>query len=68
MNAKKLRELMDEKHITVTAMCNAIGISRKAFYAKCSGKSEFKQSEIVKILNVLELKDGTPIFFSQSVV
>ena len=67
MDAVKLRELMKVKGITVSAMCAAIGISRKAFWAKCNGKSEFKQSEIVKIMNVLELEDGTFIFFKQSV-
>lgn len=67
MNAEKLRAAMKEKGITIVQMCAIIGISRKAFWSKCTGKTEFKQSEIVKIVEALGLKDGTDIFFSKSV-
>lgn len=67
MNAEKLREAMREKGITVVRMCAEIGMSRKAFWSKCNGLTEFKQSEIVKIIEVLGMKDGTDIFFPASV-
>ena len=67
MNPELLREAMREKGITVNRMCLEIGISRKAFWSKCKGKSEFKQSEIAKIVELLGTKYGTAIFFPKSV-
>lgn len=67
MNSELLREAMSEKNITVTRMCHEIGISRKAFWSKCKGKTEFKQSEIAKIIELLGNKYGTAIFFPKSV-
>lgn len=68
MNAVKLRATMREKGITVTQMCHEIGISRKAFWSKCTGKTEFKQSEIAKVIDLLGPECGTAIFFPESVV
>lgn len=68
MDATKLREAMQERGISVNRMCDELGISRKAFWSKCTGKSEFKQSEIVKICELLGMKDGTEIFFPESVL
>lgn len=68
MNSELLREAMREKNISVVRMCNEIGISRKAFWSKCKGKTEFKQSEIAKIIELLGEKYGTAIFFPPSVV
>ena len=68
MDAEKLREAMRERNITVVRMCRELGISRKAFWSKCNGKSEFKQSEIVKVCELLGMKDGTVIFFPKSVL
>lgn len=64
MNADKLRDAMKAKGITVARMCKEIGISRKAFWSKCTGRTEFKQSEMVKIVEVLGVKDGAKFFFS----
>ena len=63
MNAEKLREVMREKGYTVVRMCRELGISRKAFWAKCNGTTEFKQSEIAKIIELLGRENGTDIFF-----
>ena len=67
MNPELLRQAMSEKGITVVQMCREIGISRKAFWSKCTGKSEFKQSEIAKIIDLLGTKYATAIFFPKSV-
>ena len=67
MDAEKLREVMREKNITVTQMCRELGISRKAFWTKCKGKTEFKQSEIAKVIDLLGAKYGTAIFFPKGV-
>ena len=63
MDAEKLREIMNEMGITVKAMCHEIGISRKAFWSKCTGRTEFKQSEIAKIIDMVGAENGTAIFF-----
>ena len=67
MNTEKLREVMREKGITVVRMCREIGISRKAFWSKCNGKSEFTQSEIMKIVDLIGKREGMNIFFPPSV-
>lgn len=67
MNSKKLREVMREKGISVVQMCRELNISRKAFWSKCTGKTEFKQSEIAKIIDLLGSEYGTIIFFPASV-
>ena len=63
MNAELLRKIMRDKGITVNRMCEAIGIGRKAFWSKCKGKTEFKQSEIVKIIDLVGTENGNAIFF-----
>lgn len=68
MDAEKLREAMREKNITVVRMCKEIGISRKAFWSKCKGYTEFKQSEIAKIIELIGQKHATAIFFPTSVL
>ena len=67
MNGERLREVMREKGITVVHMCREIGISRKAFWSKCTGRSEFTQSEIVKIVEIVGKREGMNIFFPTSV-
>lgn len=63
MDNEKLRAIMREKNITVVRMCRELGISRKAFWSKCNGHTEFKQSEIAKIIELLGIRNGTDIFF-----
>lgn len=65
MNPEKLSEVMREKGITINQMCREIGISRKAFWAKRTGRTEFKQSEIAKVIELLGRENGTAIFFSR---
>lgn len=67
MNAELLRKVMRDKGFTVKKMCSELGISRKAFWAKCNGRSEFKQSEIAKTIDILGTEYGTAIFFPSKV-
>ena len=67
MNSERLREVMREKGITVVRMCCETGISRKAFWMKCNGRSEFTQSEIAKIVELVGRREGMNIFFPSSV-
>lgn len=52
---------------TTAKLCKEIGISTSAFYKKCNGKSEFKQSEISKIVSLLHLDSPVQIFFGNRV-
>jgi len=63
MNGELLLEVMADKGISISAMCKELGIGRKAFWAKRKGISEFKQSEIVKIISLVGQENGNAIFF-----
>lgn len=67
INSELLRDAMREQGITVQKMCAEIGISRKAFWSKCKGRTEFRYSEIVKIVDMLGKDKGTAIFFAREV-
>ena len=67
MDTAMLRKAMRDHGITVTQMYTSLGISRKAFWTRCTGRTEFKQSEIVKIIDMLGVDAGTAIFFPQKV-
>lgn len=67
MNKAKLEYEMTVRRISKGEMCDALGLSRTAFYRKCNGLSEFTLSEIQKILKVLDLKSPDGIFFNEEV-
>ena len=67
MNKARLEYEMSLRHITKADMCALLKISRSGFYRKCNGHSEFTQSEIQKIIDVLELKSPMEIFFTEKV-
>ena len=67
MNANLLRYEMAKKNMSVSELAKELGISRSAFWAKCNGQSEFKQSEIMHIISILELKNPSDIFFCDEV-
>lgn len=67
MNKCRLEYEMNKRGISKGEMCEKIGMSRSAFYRKCTGKSQFTQGEIQKILNILELSSPLGIFFNEEV-
>ena len=67
MDKAKLMNAMAEKGISIKDMCDKLNMSRSAFYRKCNGKSEFTQSEIVKIMDILGLKSPCSVFFAEKV-
>lgn len=64
MNKALLEYKMKEKGKSISDMCIMLGISRSAFYRKCTGKSEFTQSEIQKMVDFLNLDSPMGIFFT----
>lgn len=67
MNKAKLEYEMSIRGITKGQLCDKLGISRSAFYRKCNGLSEFTQSEIQNIVEILNLETPVGIFFDQKV-
>lgn len=65
MNKALLKYEMSKKGVSVSELCKKLGISRSAFYRKCNGESEFKQSEIQTIVDSLELDSPVAIFFAK---
>lgn len=67
MNSALLRYEMQRKGLSMRQLCEILNISKSAFWRKCTGKSEFKQSEISKMIQVLDLKEPERIFFADEV-
>lgn len=67
MDKAKLEYEMQRKHISIQDMCDMLKMSRSAFYRKCNGISEFTQSEIQKIVDILNLDSPMGIFFPEKV-
>lgn len=63
-----LRGQIRAKCKTLAAFAEAIKVSNTALMDKLSGRSEFKQSEMVRALEVLDLPDEamTDLFFYRS--
>ena len=64
MNSALLRYEMQRKGLSMRQLCEILNISKSAFWRKCTGKSEFKQSEISKMIQVLDLKGAERIWFA----
>lgn len=67
MNKALLEYEMKRKGITAYKLSEVIGIDRSTFSKKCNGQSEFKQSEIQKIIDFLGIDNPTDIFFANEV-
>lgn len=69
MNVLELKARMVLESKTPEDMCSAIGISRSAWFRKTTGASEFTQSEISTMRQVLHLsdRDTAKIFFNEEV-
>ena len=64
VNKALLEYKMKENGRSISDMCEMLKMSRSAFYRKCTGKSEFTQSEIQKIVVYLNLDSPVEIFFA----
>ena len=57
MNGSELAAELARNKLTIPKAAKAIGIGKKAFYAKIEGKSQFKLVEIQKLKELLSLSD-----------
>lgn len=62
MNKAKLEYEMKVKGMSVEGICQALGISRSAWYRKLSGASDFTLKEVQRIVSVLNLESPVEIF------
>ena len=67
MNVALLEYEMKRKNVSMSQMCEKMGISRSAFYRKCNGKSVFTLWEIKQIVDRLNLDSPMDIFFADEV-
>ena len=67
MDAAKLEYVMKIRGVSVDELCKVVGLSRSAYYRKIKGTSEFTQSEIQKIVDLLKLESPVGIFFAEKV-
>ncbi len=66
MNSNELNAELARYGLSIPKAADAIGIGKKAFYAKMNGESQFKQSEIQQLKKLLKLSDERvgAIFFA----
>lgn len=67
MSFDKLKGKMTEGHLSQRIMAQKLGITVQALNAKLNGRSQFTLGEVVKITEILSLKDPVDIFFKPSV-
>lgn len=67
MSFDKLKGKMAEQHISQGKMARMLGITVQSFNAKLNGRSHFTLEEVVKITEILSLKDPIDIFFEPSI-
>lgn len=67
MDAIRLEYELKKKGYNVGKFCEALGMSKSAYYRKIKGTTEFTQGEIQKIVDLLELKTPMGIFFNEEV-
>lgn len=67
MNKNELNVELVRHGISIPKAADAIGIGKKAFYDKMKGKSQFKQVEMLRLKQLLELDDKRvgEIFFTE---
>lgn len=67
MSFDKLKGKMAEKHMSQEKMAKNLGITVQSFNAKLNGRSKFTLEEVVKITEILSLKDPVDIFFAPNI-
>lgn len=69
MDCKEFRAAIARAGVSKRDIAARLGVSEQAFYNKLNGRAEFKNSEIIKLSEMLGLSmdDVNLIFFSNSV-
>lgn len=64
MEFSKLRGALAEKGFTQETMAKALGMDPKTFRAKMAGRSDWKMSEMYRMMQLLSNYDSDALFFS----
>ena len=67
MNANILRGKMAERGYTQSQLAKQLGITPQALNAKLNNRSEFRLSEVVKIIEILGMENPAGVFFAPDV-
>ena len=67
MSFDKLKGKMVEQHISQEKMAKMLGITIQSLNAKLNGRSHFTLEQVIKITDILSIKDPVDIFFTPSV-
>ena len=69
MNSEELRVAITRANVSLRELADKLGVSEQAFYNKLNGRTEFKNSEILKLAKILGLsmKSVNLIFFGNGV-
>lgn len=67
-NTLELEVAIKRSGITKRKLAKMLGLSEMGLYKKINNITEFKASEIVKLSEILALKNKDEIFFNQKVI
>lgn len=69
MNSNELRAELVRNGLSPSSFAKAIGIGKNSLYRRLNGEKQFKQNEILKAKEILNLSDSKliEIFFGQKV-
>ena len=66
-DSRRLKARIIYKGYTMVEFCKLSGITAPRLYRRLNGKCDFKQSEIAKIVDLLEIENPDEYFFAKTV-
>lgn len=60
----ELRAAMARKEYSMNDLADILGVSRSTIYRRMSGESEFTVTEVIKMIDVLNITDPERVFFA----
>lgn len=67
MNINKLKGVIREKGYSQKKLANEIGISLQSLNAKINGRADLTLSEVINIIQILNIENPKEIFFDNCV-
>lgn len=60
----ELRAAMARKEYSMNDLADILGVSRSTIYRRMRGESEFTVTEVIKMIDVLNITDPERVFFA----
>ncbi|WZL82649.1 helix-turn-helix transcriptional regulator [Vallitaleaceae bacterium 9-2] len=67
MDSNKLKGRMKEKGHTQATLSKKMGITEQSLNAKLNGKRDFTLSELIRLIDILNIENPNEYFFEKSV-